>query len=108
MASRAGSVAGGKVFLGAGRTHLAPLCQARRVVMTVGTIEALSRGARHVLRVIELHIEALFEFIRERLSRRVVAVHRTVTDRTHGNVRRRELRQMTTSAILVSRKTGSR
>ena len=67
-----------------------------------------SGGAGHVLRVIELHIEALFEFIGERLSRRVVAVHRTVTDGTHGNVRRRELRQMTTSAVLVSRKTGSR
>jgi len=61
-----------------------------------------------VLRVIELHIEALFEFVRKKLSRRIVAVHALVTDRTHGNVWRRELRQMTTSAIFVAGKTGSR
>lgn len=67
-----------------------------------------SCGAGHVLRVIELHIEALFELVREGLSRRIVAVHTLVTDRTHGNVRRRELRQVTAGAIFVTGETGPR
>ena len=64
-----------------------------------------ARGARHVLRVIELHIEALFELIRKRLERRVVAVHVRVADRTHRNVWRRELGQVTASAVFVSGKS---
>ncbi len=64
-----------------------------------------ARGARHVLRVIELHIEALFELIRKSLERWVVAVHIRVADRTHGNVRRRELRQVTAGAVFVSWKS---
>jgi hypothetical protein len=61
-----------------------------------------------VLRVIELHVEALFEFIGERLARRIVAVDALVADRTHGNIRRRELRQMTTGTIFVARETRPR
>jgi len=64
-----------------------------------------ARGARHVLRVIELHIEAFFELIRKSFERRVVAVHVRVADRTHRNVRRRELRQVTASAVFVSGKS---
>ena len=64
-----------------------------------------TRATRHVLRVIELHIEALFESIRKSFERRVVAVHVRVADRTHGNVRRRELRQVTASAVFVPGKS---
>ena len=62
------------------------------------------RRAGQVLRVIELNIEALFELVRERLSRRVVAVHRCVTDRAHGNVRGRELSEVTARTIFVAGK----
>ena len=51
-----------------------------------------------MLRVIELHVEALLELIRKSLPRWVVAVHVLVTDRAHRNVWRRKLRQMTAGA----------
>jgi hypothetical protein len=35
---------------------------------------------RHVLRVIEFHVEAFFEFVRESFARRIVAVNALVTD----------------------------
>jgi len=60
--------------------------------------------ARHVLRVIETHVEALSETIGEASAWRVVAIHILVADRAHRNIWRRELRQMTTGAILMTRK----
>jgi len=66
------------------------------------------RRAGQMLRVIELHVEALFKLIRKSFARRVVAVHVLVTDGAHGDVRRRELRQMTTCAGFVSGKIGTR
>ena len=55
--------------------------------------------------MIELDVEAFFERIGKCFARRIVAVHRTVTDRAHWNVRRGELRQVTAGAILMSGKT---
>jgi hypothetical protein len=37
-------------------------------------------GARHVLRVIEVDVETLFEFVGKSFARRVVAVHAFMTD----------------------------
>ena len=62
------------------------------------------RGAGHVLGVIELHIETLFEAGGKSLPRRIVAIHTRVTDRTHRHVRRRKLRQMTSGAVFVAGK----
>ena len=67
-----------------------------------------SGGASHVLRVIELHIEALFELVRESLQGRIVTINVYVTDRAHGNVWGRELRQVAARAILVTRKVRAR
>jgi hypothetical protein len=39
-----------------------------------------SRGASHVLRVVELHVEAFFEFVRESFARRIVAIHVLMAD----------------------------
>jgi len=66
------------------------------------------RRAGHVLRVIELHIEAFFESVGKSLQRRVVPIHVRVADRTHGNVRRGELRQVTSRAVLMSGEARSR
>ena len=58
-----------------------------------------------MLRMIELHVEALFELIGKSFARRIIAIHILVTDRAHRNIRRRELRQMTTCARFVSWET---
>ena len=71
--------------------------------MTCNAAALWPRRTRHVLRVIELHIEALFEAAGKGLPRRVVAVHTRVADRAHGHVRCRELRQMTSGAVFVAR-----
>ena len=76
--------------------------------MTRGTVIFWPRRAGHVLRVIELHVEGLFELLGKRFQRRVVAVHIGMTDRTHGNVRRGELRQVTSRAVFVSGEVRSR
>jgi len=63
------------------------------------------RGA-HVLRVIELHIEVLFESIRKRFEQKGV-VHIHVADRTDRAIGRRVLRPMASNkAILHAGKTG--
>lgn len=64
--------------------------------------------AGHVLGVIELHIEAFFELVRESLQRRITAAHVGVTDRAHRHIRVSKLRQVTTGAILVTRETRPR
>lgn len=61
-----------------------------------------------MLRVIEFHVEALFEAIGKSFARRIIAVHILVTDGAHWNVRRCELRQVTTRAGFVTRKTRPR
>ena len=71
--------------------------------MTSNAAALWPRRAGHVLGMIELHIEALFETAGKSLSGRVVAVHTRVTDRTHRHIRRCELRQMTSGAVFVTR-----
>ena len=66
--------------------------------MATDTARLWTSCARQMLRVIELHVEALFESIRKSFARRVIAIHVLVTDRAHRNVRRRELREVTTRA----------
>ena len=61
--------------------------------------------AAQVLRMIEFHVEAFFESIGEGFARRIVSVDVLMTDRAHGNIRRRELRQVTDGAVFVSGKT---
>jgi hypothetical protein len=39
-----------------------------------------SRAPRHVLRMIEFHVEAFFEFVREGFARRIVTIDALVTD----------------------------
>ena len=58
-----------------------------------------------MLRVIEFHVEALVEPIGKSSARRIVPINILMTDRAHRNIRRRELRQMTSRARFVSRET---
>ena len=74
--------------------------------MTSNAAALWPRRARHVLRVIEFHVEAFFEAIGKSLSRGIVTVHARVADRAHGHVRRGELRQMTSGTVLVTREDG--
>ena len=62
-----------------------------------------SRGASQMLRMIELHVKALFESIGESFARRIVPVHVLMTDRAHRDIRCGELRQVTSRACFVSR-----
>ena len=64
-----------------------------------------SRGATHVLGVIEFHVEALFESGRESLQWRRRAFHVDMTDGTHRHCRCHELGQVTTSAGRVAGKS---
>jgi len=73
--------------------------------VATGTAAFRSRRARQMLRMIEFHVEALFESIRKSFARRIIAIHVLVTDRAHGDVWRRELGQMTSRARFVSRET---
>ena len=79
----------------------------RRAVASGATI-LWPRGAGHVLRVIELHVETLFESIGKRFTWRIVPIHVCVADRAHRNVWRRELRQVTSCAVFVTGKAGPR
>ena len=63
------------------------------------------RRAGHVLRVIEFHVEALFELFRERFQWWGNTADGRVADRAHGNVWGSELRQVTVHTILVTGKT---
>ena len=58
--------------------------------------------AGQVLRVIKADVEVLFESIGKAFARWVTAIHALMADRAHRNIRRGELRQMTTRAGLVS------
>ncbi len=58
--------------------------------------------------MIELQVEAFFEFVGEGFQRRIIAAHVPVADRTHRHIRGGELRQVTARAIFVSGKAGSR
>src|SRR5260370_28351312 len=64
------------------------------------------RRAIHVLRVIELHIEVLFESIGESFSRRIGAIYVRVADVTDRGIGRRVLRPMAFKAIFMAGKAG--
>ena len=61
-------------------------------------------AASHVLRMIELHVEAFLEFVREGFARRIIAIDGLMTDRAHRKYGRGELRQVAAGAIFVTRK----
>ena len=73
--------------------------------MTTGATTLRPRGARVVLRVIELHVEWFVEARRKIFQRRIVAADISVTDRTHRDGRRGELAAMTVSAGFVTGET---
>ena len=70
----------------------------QRAAVATGAAVLRPRASGHVLRVIEFHVEAFFEFVGESFARRIVAVHGCVTDRTHRDIRRGELREVTARA----------
>ena len=73
------------------------------------TASILRLGAPgHMLRMIELHVEALFELVGESFARRIVAINTLMTDRAHRERWRGELCQVATGACLVSGKTRTR
>src|SRR5262249_49358834 len=74
-----------------------------RVVTSYATLLWFSR-AGHVLRVIELHVEAFLENRRKIFQRRIVAGYIRVADRAHRHVRGVELREVTVGAVFVARK----
>lgn len=65
-----------------------------------------SRGAGHVLGMIELDVETLLEDCWKTLQRRVLAIHIRVTNRAHGNRCRYELAHMTTLTSGVPGEAG--
>ena len=83
-----------------------PASQRRGV--TRGASIFWARRAGQVLGMIELQVEAFFEFVRESFERRIIAIHVRVADRAHGHIRSGELRQMTAGAIFVAGEAGPR
>ena len=67
-----------------------------------------SRGAGHVLRVIELHVEAFVESRREIFEWRIAALRVGVADQAHWNRRGRELSAMAVGAGFVTREAWRR
>jgi len=58
--------------------------------------------------MIELQVEAFFEFVGKGLTRRIAAVHTRVADRAQGRVRGAELSSMAFEAIFMAGKAGPR
>jgi hypothetical protein len=67
-----------------------------------------ARVALHVLRVIELHVEALVESRRKAFQRRIPALRVGVANQTHRNRRGRKLSAMAVGAGLVTGKAWRR
>ena len=76
--------------------------------MTADAAALRSRGAVHVLRMIELHVEAFFEGGGKSFSRWIVAAQIAVTDRAHRRVGRGVLRAMALDAVAVPGPIGLR
>ena len=74
------------------------------MVMARNATVSWTRGARHVLSVIELYVEAFFETCRKVFERWIAAVNIRMTNRAHRNARRYELSEVTTGASFVARK----
>ena len=60
--------------------------------------------AGQVLRMIEAEVEVFFKAIGKALAWWIAAIHALMANRAHRNIRRGELRQMTTGAIFVAGK----
>ena len=78
----------------------------RRVTAVTSLLRTSS--ARHVLRVIKLHVESFIESSGEVFQRRIAALRVGVADQAHRNRRRRELSAMTIGTRFVTRKTWRR
>ena len=63
-----------------------------------------TRRARHVLSMIEPHVETFLETCRKGFEWRIAAVNIRVTNRTHRNAWRYELGEVATGASFVARK----
>ena len=70
--------------------------------MTGSTTILWLRSARHVLRVIEFHVEAFIEARGKILQRWVVALRVCMADQAHRNRRRGELAAMAVGAGFVT------
>jgi hypothetical protein len=79
----------------------------RRIVTTC-TAALRARRSGIVLSVIELDVERFVEACREILERRIATADVGVADRTHRDLRRRELAAMTVSTRFVTRKAWRR
>ena len=76
--------------------------------MTRGAAILGARCAGHVLGMIELQVEAFFEFVGEGFQRRISAADIGVADRAHRGICCDELCPMALNAIFVAREGGSR
>jgi thioredoxin reductase len=74
--------------------------------MTSDATAFRSGVAGQVLCVIEADVEGFFKAIGKAFAGRIAAIHGLMANRAHRNIRRRELRQVTTSAIFVAGKFG--
>ena len=79
----------------------------QRCAMTGDTAALWSGIAGHVLRVIELHIEALFELIGKGLPWGIGAIHILMTDRADRATSGVVLSSMTLNAVFVAGKAGT-
>ena len=79
-----------------------------RCVVTASTTTLRSRRARHVLRMIELHVEGFIKARWKTFQRRIVTADIRVADHAHRYLRRRELAAMAIGARLVTGKTRCR
>jgi hypothetical protein len=79
-----------------------------RRIVTTRTTALRARRAGIVLSVIEFDVEGFVEAGGEILQRRIAAADVRVADRTHRDLRRRELAAMTVSTRFVTRKARRR
>jgi hypothetical protein len=79
----------------------------QRCVMTRPAAALWSGIAGHVLCVIELHIEALFELIGKSLPRGIGAIHILMTDKADRATSGVVLSSMTLNAVFVAGKAGT-
>ena len=108
IGSRVGCVAPVATLVGAhpDRNREGNAAPQRRVV-TGGTAVLRPDVAGHVLRVIELHVEAFFELMRKGLARGIGAIHVLMTDEADRAIGGVIFGSMTFNAVFVTRKTRS-
>lgn len=64
------------------------------------------RRAAHVLRVVELHVEAFFEFVGKAFPRRIAAISVGMADETQRRILCQDLILVAIKTIFVTGKTG--